>query len=260
MKEVKFDDLKKIQLDILEDVHDFCIKNGIRYYLYYGTLLGAIRHEGYIPWDDDIDIAMPRDDYEIFLKKYKSKCNYRVISYENNRDFLFAYAKVYDDNTLFVENSNLKAKFGINIDIFPIDNIVSNKQIKMIYNFKKIINVKLIKYSKNRSLRKNIILFISKFFVHFIPSKYVIKKMISLAKLGLNTQVEYVDAISAGFSSDIKISKKLFSDFITTNFEGKEFIIPANYDKILTTIYGNYMLFPPIEEQIAHHDYKAYYK
>ena len=112
----------KIELNILSDVHDFCIANGIHYILFAGSLLGAIRHKGIIPWDDDLDIAMPRPDYDRFVATYQNN-RYIVKTIDNSEDFVFTFSKVIDNSTVLIENKTEQSKIGINIDIFPLDGL-----------------------------------------------------------------------------------------------------------------------------------------
>lgn len=121
------EELKSIQLGILKDVHDYCSSTNITYWLAYGTLLGAIRHNGYIPWDDDIDIAMPREHYEKFIQSYKKK-NTVVYSCSNNKKYILHFAKVYDTRTILKEYANMNIETGVYIDIFPIDNVPDFKK------------------------------------------------------------------------------------------------------------------------------------
>ena len=116
-------EVQQVSLDILRDVHTFCVQNGIRYSLQGGSLLGAIRHEGFIPWDDDIDIIMPRPDYERFCSSYKSSKNYKLICKGNDVCYLL-FARVCDMENTYV-NSDLcpwtNQKTGVWIDVFPAD-------------------------------------------------------------------------------------------------------------------------------------------
>ena len=101
MQKIEIDELKKIQLQILDDVVAFCDKEDLTYFLAYGTLIGAIRHNGYIPWDDDIDLVMPRDDYDYFLRHYnESTKRYKVLDYEVDPKYLYPFGKVIDTETL----------------------------------------------------------------------------------------------------------------------------------------------------------------
>ena len=127
MKEISLNELRKIQIDILDKVHNFCIQNNITYFLSSGTLLGAIRHGGYIPWDDDIDLYMPRESYERFINIYKDDSHdTRVITLYNNKEYYYPFAKVEDTNSIVIENVPEKFNIGINIDIFPIDGVPNN--------------------------------------------------------------------------------------------------------------------------------------
>lgn len=122
MKQVTGEQLKKIQLEILDVVTQFCDANGIRYWLDSGTLLGAIRHKGYIPWDDDVDLGMLREDYERFLSIFnKSNDRYRAVSLENDPKFYLPFTKVCDTTTVLYEPDEKGFKLHINVDVFPYD-------------------------------------------------------------------------------------------------------------------------------------------
>lgn len=117
MKEIDVDELKHIQLDMLKDVHAFCVNNNIKYSLAYGTLLGAVRHRGYIPWDDDIDIMMLREDYNRFVHSYDNDI-YRIEDLSTDPDYELPYAKVEDVRTVMKEFVNGSSSSGVYIDIF----------------------------------------------------------------------------------------------------------------------------------------------
>ena len=119
MKEMTHKEVKQLQLDILSSVHDFCDSNGLRYSLAGGTLLGAVRHKGFIPWDDDIDILMPRPDYELFIQKYQKE-HHVVQNYITDKGYFFLFTKIYDDRTTIIED---RTKTGVCIDVFPVDGL-----------------------------------------------------------------------------------------------------------------------------------------
>ena len=103
MRKIDINELKRIEINILDYVADFCNKNGITYYLDGGTLLGAIRHKGFIPWDDDIDIAMPRKDYDRFVHMCLDDSRYKILSYETDEKYIYSFAKVVDSYTKLKE-------------------------------------------------------------------------------------------------------------------------------------------------------------
>ena len=129
MREISFEEAKTIEKDILLDIVDFCDTHGLRYYIAYGTLIGAVRHQGFIPWDDDIDINMPREDYNEFLRTYNAEReNYRVI--DPRSDIArHSFAKVIDVRTVKDEPMiNCREPLGIDVDIFPLDGMPDDMQ------------------------------------------------------------------------------------------------------------------------------------
>ena len=164
MKNIGLDELKRIQIAILDKVHAFCLENNIIYFLSCGSLLGAIRHGGYIPWDDDIDLFMPRESYERFISSYNEADNgTRVRTLFTDKRYYYSFAKVEDVNTILVEKLPEKMDIGVNIDIFPIDGVPNNKMLRKCCFLKnKIVRllpvVKSVDFSINRSFIKHLLL------------------------------------------------------------------------------------------------------
>ena len=259
-KELTQQEIKDISLDILIDVASFCDRNNITYFLACGTLLGAIRHKGFIPWDDDIDIMMPRPDYNKFLDSYNGK--YNVLKPSDGR---YYYAKVYDSNTVKIEPMIDYKKYdylGIDIDIFPLDGIVNDDLIiDRLHKKSKILETLLRLSNQPIFYRKNPIKCVNRIIPRLFGSKNLIKLIEKNAQTYKYDESEYVIRMRNtpnGFTG--ALSKDVYLPPIKKEFEGNLFNVPNDYDKWLTTFYGNYMELPPVEKRKAHHNTKCYQK
>ena len=266
-KRLDYSQLKVIQLNILKDVDAFCRENNITYYLTYGTLLGAVRHQGYIPWDDDIDIAMPRKDYEKFLSNYNlngSKKNvYQVVAIELNNAYPYPFGKVQDLSTVLLEYSDINYPLGINIDIFPIDGLPvdlnkSDKHFLKIKWLMMIMNLKKVKITIKRSFLKNLILLIGKILTLLIPYRFIVCKMSYIAQRYDYEKSDYVSNLSCPDGKHERTSKRVFENSIEILFEGNNFYAPIGYHEWLHNIYGDYMKMPPVPERVSHHKFEIY--
>lgn len=264
-KDIEIDELKNIQLTILDDIASFCEQNGLTYFLTFGTLLGAIRHKGYIPWDNDIDIAMPRPDYEKFIVLYNRDTSpYRMLCYEVDKSFPLPFGKVIDNRTVMREVMyNEKAIWGVYVDVFPIDGCPNRFRYKMISSLRMLLNAKNATIGQGRGWMKDSLISFAKFFTFFLSTSDIVRKIIIISK-----SVSYCDSDLVGciVESDnpyekIIISKReVFSSFPVQKFEGREYRIPYGYDEYLRLLYGNYMEFPPIEKRKPTHIFEAWWK
>lgn len=258
-KEITLEEMRAIQLDMLIKVDAFCRKRGLRYSLGGGTLLGAVRHHGYIPWDDDIDIMMPRPDYEIFLKEFEVGSHLVVQSYLNDDTYSFLFAKVYDNRTVLIEEGAIN---GIYIDVFPIDGAPSEKdwysyiekmdklqrQLQKVTKFYKFQNKKFLKL---------------KYWIKYIyyPSREkTIKRLDSFFNSYTFEESLFAGAITGRYGKNELMSAEIFRNYTTMQFEGFFFSCITNYDSYLTKHYGDYMQIPSKEKQISNHSFIAYWK
>ena len=152
IKYLSMDEIKLIELEILQYIHDFCVKNDIKYFINYGTLIGAVRHKGFIPWDDDIDICMFRKDYEKFIDLFsKDDGIYKILSLETDDKYYNNFMKVINSKTKIEDERNYKTyDLGIFVDIFPIDSFDDLKLVEKTY---KLESFKLLSFSKKENIQ-----------------------------------------------------------------------------------------------------------
>lgn len=261
MRRIYGEEVKKIQKAILENVADFCEKNEISYWIDCGTLLGAIRHKGYIPWDDDIDIGMLRPDFERFMLTFNFENErYRAECIDTNPNFHYVHGKVLDTETTLFEPDKNGNKLSINIDIFVYDNAKDKEDAEKRYNFRdkcRLFHVfRNNKHKPNRNAIMRYAIYTFRTMLKVFPSNFFIKKMSKNAKRYNNIETEYV----GNFTSYARIicEKNVFSSFITAEFEGRQYKIPGGYDRWLKCFYGDYMKLPPEDKRVSHHTYEAY--
>ena len=267
---IDIEELKKIQLDLLDKFNDYCVKNSLTYYLTYGTLIGAVRHEGYIPWDDDIDVMMPRADYEMLIATFNNSghaSNIKVIANENDSEYYLTFAKLINTETVMQEEVRSNYQIGVYIDIFPLDNLaddyeMAKKRMRQAFKYNELMLLKNLTFSKERAWHKNLVLGIGRLVSLPWSRNRLINKLsnfgIHKEKGSFTKYVGVVTGISAGDESRV-FEASWFKETVIVKFEGREFIAPAGYDAFLRKLYGDYMQLPPIEEQTTHHVFDAWY-
>jgi lipopolysaccharide cholinephosphotransferase len=267
MVEMSGEEIKSVQLDILQAIDSFCRNNGIRYSMACGTLLGAVRHKGYIPWDDDIDIYLLREDYNKLLASFPSVYggHYELVSLERNSRWDKPFAKAFDNRTIFVENAVNSVEIGVNIDVYPIDDVPDDESRWKKYDkkrrfFQKAYSVKSIKLNPKRSVSKNILLLLMKFPTVFVSKRLFAKFLSRLAQKHNGRGYDSVFECVQGMLQKNKFKKTLFNDLCEYSFENYYFMGFKNYDEYLRNGYGNYRELPPEEKRVTHHDFVAWWK
>ena len=275
MKEMTLADIQMVSLDILKDVHRFCVENDIKYSLCYGTLLGAIRHKGFIPWDDDIDILMPRPDYERFIKTYISERGYSFFAAENNdgnTEVSVPFARVCEMQRTFVDTGILpwvNKKTGVWIDVFPIDGAPDSKegrqkQIADIVRQNKLLNILRIKRGyrsiwRAKTIRFQIRLLIKKVLAPFVNTN-VLYDYINMCKdYNFGDSSIVVDVACPFYGEREYHHKTVMSGFMLHTFEDSEFYIMTGYDEYLRKIYNDYMQLPPVEKRKTTYTFNTFY-
>lgn len=260
MKAITLDELRSVQLDLLQKTADFCEKNGLRYFLCGGTLIGAIRHKGFIPWDDDIDIAMPRPDYDQFVKTFNQPNNYyQVVNLDTNPDYAYSFAKVYDNRTIMNELHYPGDTFGVYIDVFPADGVNEVTQIKKIMLLHKFLNTKKANYY-HRTFSKKIINTFGKLLLLPFSAHKIAEWMDNEARKYAFGSVPMAGVIANPLGIGEMVDKSVFDSDIYQEFEGRKFRVPIGYDTWLRSIYGDYMQLPPEEHRVTHHTFEAWWK
>ncbi len=262
MRNLSTEEVKTIQLNILDIVKAFCDANEIHYWIDSGTLLGAIRHKGYIPWDDDIDIGMLREDYDKFATMFNcSNDRYRFVCIENTPDFYLPHGKVCDTFTTLFEPDESGYKLSVNVDIFVYDNAPDDDaEVKRMYDIRdklrKIHSAQnpAVGYCGNTAIKA--LQYIRKFVYRIIFPRDSVKRMVLNSKKYSNAETSRVGNFTA--FTRMVCNKRVFDSFIDVEFEGKLYKAPIGYDEWLTSFYGDYMTLPPEKKRVSHHSYAAY--
>lgn len=268
-KDIKLKDMQKIEIELLKEIKKICKKLNIKYYLCGGTLLGAVRHKGFIPWDDDIDIYLMRDDYEkleqYFIDNDGMHKDYRLFSMKLNDDYYYPMMKLIDTKTYMRELDTTEIKdMGVYLDIFPLDGCPNNTFLRKIF-LKRMSLLKktayMAYYDKFETGTKLLkpIKFIWFKLSKLIGSRRVALYMEKLAKKYNPSKSDYVGNVLSGESKEI-IPSSVYTESALYEFEGEKHPGVKNYDIYLTAMYGDYMTLPPKEKQVTHHKYIAYYK
>ena len=266
VNELSLEELKKVEFDILKHFVAFCNKHNIKYYLSNGTLLGAVKYKGFIPWDDDIDVFVPREDYDRLLKIYEDSAQYKLFSFEKDGRFHYPFAKLCDMSTKKVlpEFRSCDAIPGVEIDIFPLDCWNSNyikaqKEARSIS--RDLLCLQASQYIKSPVKNKMKLLVWKCVAVYAIlrTGNHFKKKIISKSKANQQDNPAYVGCKSWCIYGEREIiPAEVFADTVEVEFEGETFKAPIGYDTYLRSLYGDYWQDPPLEKQKTHHSFTAY--
>lgn len=250
-------------LKMLEWFHSFCGQNEISYYIVGGTMLGAARHQGFIPWDDDIDVGILREDYDKLLglgKKLKGR--YIIESpHSGNTDYLYSFSKLYDTTTTYIEELRFQCKRGIYIDIFPLDAIGSSfeeasNNLKLFDRKNMFLMTRTCAIKKGRSWYKNLSIVVSR----LIPSFFINEKKLSVEldnlSRGMNrSSNSYVANLNGAYRDREIVEKRILGNPTLYGFENIQVYGPQFYDEYLTGLYGNWRKLPPEEKRVLPHNY-----
>lgn len=245
------------QMEMLVEVDRICRKNNIKYNIIAGTMLGAVRHGGYIPWDDDADIGMVREEYERFrkvCKKELDKTRFYFQDDRNTRDYRWGYGKIRLKNTLFLRENQSHMKFGqeVFIDIFPLDNVPDNAVLKRIHCFKCFIVRKFLWSAVGRVADKSKLKRIVYSIMYKVPKRVVYRCYYRMIGRVNAKQTKMVRVSLFPAPKAYGLLREWFEDRKEIAFEGKMFYGPRNYDAYLTAKYGDYKKLPPEDHRKVH--------
>lgn len=251
--------LQQVQIEILNVIDTVCRQNGLRYSLYAGTLLGAVRHKGFIPWDDDLDVCMPREDYEKFIQVWSNSNTdgYVLQNKRNTPSFSQSFTKIRKDRTCFLQSDAERGQYhtGIFVDVFPIDRIPNGKFKRMLYKWN-CMRYQLYTREFVPPKENGIIRLASKILLGLTPAVKRLDIRIKLEeKISLYNKDLQLDIIFVETMSTIKkiMPASLLDEFVWLQFENREYMCFKMWNEYLTLKYGNYMQLPPKEERVWKH-------
>ena len=268
MTELTNEEVRKILLDVIIEIDSICRENDIRYSLAGGTLLGAVRHKGFIPWDDDIDIFMPRPDYERFIDYCEvNQVGFYLLS-NRSKDFGYCFAKACSNSTVIVEElvTYTDYSIGVYVDIFPIDGLgieykAALKRIKTVrFKHELLVASNWTRFFKSKTR--------SWIYEPIRLAFYCLSRIVNKNKLAISLDKKfkridfdlsgYAGAIMGSYGIKEIMPTEIYSKYMDIEFEGVKFKAIEDYDKYLSNLYGDYMKLPPIDKRISHHTFKAY--
>lgn len=259
-------EVKRKELDILLYFKDFCKEKNLHFYLSGGTLLGAIRHHGFIPWDDDIDVCMPRMDYERLIEEYSNRYQKYSLRSEKLGNFTAPFAKLVDTDTrIDLQYTTDDINSQLWIDIFPVDGLPESlDEVETIYKkcnfYRRIFFITDAKLGEGKNIFHKYIKYILKPLSLLYGKKRCVKKIEQIAQKYQYEQCKYVGAITWGlYGAGERMLKSEFEKQVMVEFEGHEFPTFSCWDSYLHGLYGDYMKLPPVEKRQTH-DMKVYVK
>ena len=268
MRKIGINELKSIQLEILEAFGAYCTGRGLRYSISNGTLIGSVIYGGYIPWDDDIDVTMPRADYDRLVNEFPDLLDgrYRLLSLECNPRWDRFFAKVCDERTVMLENRRDAVETGVNIDIFPADSVPDDprqleKWRRRRLLIHRIYELKERRLSSPRAWWTTVLLVPAKLLLLPVGKRRLCERADREAKRwNGSASGTRVCSLVNGYHLTEPYPAGIFNSLEETVFDGRPCRRLVDYDSYLTAGYGNYMKDIPEDKQVSHHCFEAYYK
>ena len=263
MKEIDRNGMRDIQIATLDYFADFCKENNLKWWLDYGTLLGAVRHKGYIPWDDDIDVSMMREDYEklkILFNDHAGRDGgrYKLLDAELDKTYPYTFGKIVDTETILYEGTQEVITIGVYMDIFAVDHAPADikayrKMLKRRDFLGKLRKVKLLEENPDIRTNRYKMVLILKRLLTLVPMHEIINRIHKNAIKFAGIKTGKLASFQWPYGDfDFYVDDDYFDELIDLSFEGKKYPAPAKYDYWLTGRYGDYMTLPPVEARVQH--------
>jgi len=252
--------LQKKLTQMLGWFHEYCVEHGLRYYMIGGTMLGAARHQGFIPWDDDVDVGMPRKDYEKLVKLLSQPNGQYVV--ESPKYFsdkiICTYGKMYHTGTTLIEKSKFNLKKGIYLDIFPLDGFGPTvedgvKHLKKVTLLDNLLMIRICAFRKGRSFLKNASAMLG--WVLPININKLIGKIDALCASRDFDQEAYVGNLMSVYRQREIMPRSYYGTPTLYRFENLQVYGVEDYEGYLTQVYGDWRKMPPVEQRVSKHDH-----
>jgi lipopolysaccharide cholinephosphotransferase len=259
-------ELRGVQLAILREVDQLCRSHGLTYYLAFGTLLGAVRHGGYIPWDDDIDVMMPRSDYTRLVQVFAAVApvHLRLGSTQTQADWPLPYAKVSDSRTELWEPFEEPVPLGVNIDVFPVDDLPPARwgvrvQSLVLRVLRWAVELRYIAAERGRAWHHPLALAIGKPVLRRVPMHRLVRALEwTASSTGSGAGGRRDDRVGVRVGSfDWSVPRSSLDPAGELVFEGLRFPAPRDPDQVLRAVYGDYRTLPPEHQRVSEHAFRA---
>jgi len=254
-----------VQLGVLADLDRLCRAQRLTYYLGYGTLLGAVRHGGFIPWDDDVDVMMPRADYERLLDVFAATApgHLSIGSPRTQAGWPLPYAKVSDDRTVVIEPFEVPVAMGVNVDVFPVDPLPSSPlrrrvQSALLRRLGWALELRYIAADRGRAWHGTAAIRLAKPVLRLVPMAVLVGLLSRCARWSGPRPADRVGVRVGSF--DWSVPPSSLGVPVEVDFEGLRCLAPADADGVLTAMYGDYRTLPPESERLSHHAFTALWR
>ncbi len=255
--------LKKKLTEMLGWFHSFCVTHGLRYYALGGTMLGAVRHGGFIPWDDDIDVGMPRRDFERLSELLADKTGRYVLENAESEDpaYFYPFSKLYDTQTTLIEHKRYVLKRGIYLDIFPLDGIGNTRE-ESVRHYRRVhkkYNLLLARTGavrKGRAWYKNMAVCLLRLIPDcLLSNKHILRELVDLCRRYDYDECAWFGNLVGAWRLREVMPREVMGEPRLYPFEGLLIYGVADADRYLTNLYGDWRKLPPEEKRATHHDY-----